>query len=72
MVEIVGLVMAAVTTVGLAWVAAWQQRASHEVRKLNGTVASAVQEVAAEVTALHPKLDEVTALAGRKPDARRA
>jgi hypothetical protein len=30
--------------IALAWLAAWQQRAAHEVRKLNGTVMSARRE----------------------------
>jgi len=30
--------------VGLAWIAAWQQRAAHEVRKLNGQVERAVRD----------------------------
>ena len=39
----------------LAWIAAWQQRAAHEVRKLNGHVEQALTEVRRELEAVKPE-----------------
>jgi hypothetical protein len=43
--EVTALVVAAIQTIALAWIAAWQARAAHEVRKLNGSVVDAIKQL---------------------------
>jgi hypothetical protein len=47
---------AAFQVVALAWIAAWQQRAALEVRRLNGTVVQAIEDLGSTQSA---SLDEL-------------
>jgi hypothetical protein len=40
------VICATVQVVALAWIAAWQQKAALEVRRLNGAVVEAVRDLA--------------------------